>query len=126
VGGARWPIEQCFEEAKGETGLDHYEVRRYDGWYRHITLSLLAHTFLAELRRREVGENEHRSADLAAELIPLSVPETRRLLDVVLPLPPRSPEARLAWSAWRRRHQAHARRCHYRRRCPGPAPPLDG
>jgi hypothetical protein len=42
VGGARWPIEQCFEEAKGETGLDHYEVRRYDGWYRHITLSLLA------------------------------------------------------------------------------------
>jgi SRSO17 transposase len=55
VAGARWPIEQCFEEAKGETGLDHYEVRRYDGWYRHITLSLLAHTFLAELRRREVG-----------------------------------------------------------------------
>jgi SRSO17 transposase len=56
VAGARWPIEQCFEEAKGETGLDHYEVRRYHGWYRHITLSLLAHTFLAELRRREVGE----------------------------------------------------------------------
>ena len=55
VAGARWPIEQCFEEAKGETGLDHYEVRRYDGWYRHITFSLLAHTFLAELRRREVG-----------------------------------------------------------------------
>jgi SRSO17 transposase len=55
VAGARWPIEQCCEEAKGETGLDHYEVRCYDGWYRHITLSLLAHTFLAELRRREVG-----------------------------------------------------------------------
>jgi SRSO17 transposase len=32
VADVRWPIEQCFEEAKGEMGLDHYEVRRYDGW----------------------------------------------------------------------------------------------
>jgi SRSO17 transposase len=56
VAGARWPIEQCFEESKGETGLDHYEVRRYDSWYRHITLSLLAHTFLAELRREAGGK----------------------------------------------------------------------
>jgi SRSO17 transposase len=55
VAASRWPIEQGFEEAKGETGLDHYEVRRYDSWYRHITLSLLAHTFLADLRRREAG-----------------------------------------------------------------------
>jgi SRSO17 transposase len=55
VAGARWPIEQGFEEAKGETGLDHYEVRRWDCWHRHITLSLLAHAFLAELRRREAG-----------------------------------------------------------------------
>ena len=56
VAGARWPIEQCFEESKGETGLDHYEVRRYDSWYRYITLSLLAHTFLAELRREAGGK----------------------------------------------------------------------
>jgi hypothetical protein len=55
VAGARWPIEQCFEESKGETGLDHDEVRRYDNWYRHITLALLAHTFLTDLRRREAG-----------------------------------------------------------------------
>ena len=58
-----------------------------------------------------------------AELIPLSVPEARRLLEVALPLPARSPAARRAWSLWRRRHQAIARRCHYRRRSPGPAPP---
>lgn len=51
VAAARWPIEQCFEEAKGETGLDQYEVRQYVGWYRHVTLSLLAHAFLADLRR---------------------------------------------------------------------------
>jgi SRSO17 transposase len=55
VAGARWPIEQCFEEGKGEAGLDHYEVRRWDSWHRHITLALLAHTFLAELRRRGLG-----------------------------------------------------------------------
>jgi SRSO17 transposase len=55
VAGARWPIEQCFVESKGETGLDHYEVRRYDSWYRHITLALLAHAFLADLRRQALG-----------------------------------------------------------------------
>jgi SRSO17 transposase len=43
----RWPIEDCFAEAKNETGLDHYKVRRYRAWYRHMTLSMLAHAFLA-------------------------------------------------------------------------------
>jgi len=52
VAAARWPIEQCFEEAKGDTGLDQYEVRTYAGWYRHVTLALLAHAFLADLRRQ--------------------------------------------------------------------------
>jgi SRSO17 transposase len=47
VAGARWAIEECLEAAKGEVGLDQYEVRRWDGWYRHITLCLLAHAFLA-------------------------------------------------------------------------------
>jgi SRSO17 transposase len=50
VAGARWAIEECLEEAKGEVGLDHYEVRRWDGWYRHVTLCLLAHAFLAATR----------------------------------------------------------------------------
>lgn len=47
VAGARWAIEECFQAAKNECGLDEYEVRRYVGWYRHITLAMLAHTFLA-------------------------------------------------------------------------------
>ena len=47
VAGARWAIEECFKHAKGETGLDHYQIRRYDGWYRHITLSMLAYAYLA-------------------------------------------------------------------------------
>jgi len=50
VAGTRWTVECCFESAKGEVGLDHYEVRRWQGWYRHITLSLWAHAFLTVLR----------------------------------------------------------------------------
>lgn len=50
VAGARWAIEETFQTAKGEVGLDHYQVRRYDGWYRHITLAMLAHAFLTVTR----------------------------------------------------------------------------
>jgi SRSO17 transposase len=47
VAGARWAIEECFQQAKTEVGLDHYQVRRYGGCYRHITLAMLAHAYLA-------------------------------------------------------------------------------
>jgi SRSO17 transposase len=40
VAGARWAIEECFQTAKNEVGLDQYQVRRYDGWHRHITLAI--------------------------------------------------------------------------------------
>ncbi|MFE4357650.1 hypothetical protein [Kitasatospora sp. NPDC056800] len=49
VAGCRWKIEEVFQSARNECGLDQYEVRRYVGWYRHITLALLAHTFLAAI-----------------------------------------------------------------------------
>ncbi len=48
--GARWPIEECFEAAKGEAGLDNYQVRLYHAWYRHVTLAMLALAFLAVMR----------------------------------------------------------------------------
>jgi SRSO17 transposase len=48
--GSRWTIEECFEMAKGEVGLDQYEVRSWQGWYRHITLSMLGLSFLSRLR----------------------------------------------------------------------------
>jgi SRSO17 transposase len=48
--GARWSIEECIEAAKGEVGLDHYEVRSWVGWYRHVTLALFAHALLAVVR----------------------------------------------------------------------------
>jgi SRSO17 transposase len=50
VAGSRWRVEQCFEGAKQEVGLDEYEVRSWQGWYRHITLACLAHAFLTVLR----------------------------------------------------------------------------
>jgi SRSO17 transposase len=46
VAGARWPIEECFGSSKNEVGLDNYQVRTWDAWHRHITLAMLAHTFL--------------------------------------------------------------------------------
>ena len=52
VAGTRWAIEECFEEAKGQVGLDQYEVRKWDGWYRHITLAMLAHAYLAVVRHQ--------------------------------------------------------------------------
>lgn len=53
VAGRRWTIEEGIEETKGEVGLDHYEVRTWRGWYRHITLALLAHAILVILRAQE-------------------------------------------------------------------------
>jgi SRSO17 transposase len=47
--GARWTVEQCFEVGKDEVGLDEYEVRSWQGWYRHITLCMLAQAFLTVL-----------------------------------------------------------------------------
>lgn len=55
VAGTRWTIESCFEAAQGEVGLDHYEVRSWTGWHRHITLARLAHAYLAVLRKAAAG-----------------------------------------------------------------------
>jgi SRSO17 transposase len=52
VAGTRWAVEEGFQQAKTEVGLDHYEVRRWPGWYRHITLALLAHAFLVVTRTK--------------------------------------------------------------------------
>jgi hypothetical protein len=60
VAGARWVVEEGFEQGKGEVGLDHYEVRRYDAWYRHITLAMLAHAFLAVTRATATGPTSGR------------------------------------------------------------------
>jgi SRSO17 transposase len=55
VAGTRWAVEACFEAAKGEVGLDQYEVRSWTGWHRHITLAMLAYAYLAVVRRAAIG-----------------------------------------------------------------------
>jgi len=50
VAAIRWTVEMCFAESKGEVGLDHYEVRSYQGWYNHITMVCLAHALLTVLK----------------------------------------------------------------------------
>ena len=57
VAGTRWAVEESLETAKGEVGLDQYEVRKWTGWYRHITLALLAHAFLTVTRAQAVGSD---------------------------------------------------------------------
>ena len=106
VAGARWAIESCFEEAKGEVGLDQYEVRSWTGWHRHITLAMLAHAYLAVLRKeaaaiggrgrpprsRRRAAAAHRAGGaapaLAAGLAPTARTRRRPALVRLAPTPP--------------------------------------
>jgi SRSO17 transposase len=62
VAGSRWAVEETFQFAKNETGLDHYQVRKYDAWYRHITLSMLAAAFLAVTAYQERDRTDQKGA----------------------------------------------------------------
>ena len=62
VAGTRWAIEECFEEAKGQVGLDQYEVWRWEGWYRHITLAMLAHAYLSVTKHQTMEQGEKGAA----------------------------------------------------------------
>jgi SRSO17 transposase len=76
VSGMRWPIETIFEEAKGEVGLDHYEMRSWLGWHHHMLLVALAHHFLMRLKIR-----------FQEQAPALTVYQVRFLLSCVLPVP---------------------------------------
>ena len=74
ISGMRWPIETIFEEAKGEVGLDHYEMRSWIGWHHHMLLVCLAHHFLVRLR-----------IQFQAQAPALTIYQVRILLCSVLP-----------------------------------------
>jgi hypothetical protein len=118
VAGTRWCIEESFQAAKGQVGLDHYQVRHWIAWHRHITLAMLALAFLAALAadatpsRTTQPNRPARSTDP----IDLTVPEIRHLLGVLLNPPSPCLHRLLHWSNWRRCHQVTARCSHYRRR----------
>jgi len=101
--------------------------RSWHGWYRHVTLAMLAHAYLANLNAQAIdaagikktGLNIHASVEKGTArpcCIALTVPEIRKVLwQLVWPYVPHL-IAVIAWSLWRRRHQAVARECRYRRR----------
>ena len=74
VAGRRWEIEIAFESAKGECGLDHYEVRHWQGWYRHMTLAMLAHAALTILRACGEKNSTRASAAQRARTAPPAGP----------------------------------------------------
>jgi SRSO17 transposase len=114
--GARWSIEVDLENAK-DLGLDHYEVRSYVGWYRHMTLVMLASAFLLGIciqDRQHACQSEEASSSLP--LIPLTSSEARHLLARLFwPAPSYAPLI-CGWSAFRREHQYWASYYHCRRR----------
>ena len=72
VAGQRWWIEQSFELAKGEVGLDQYEVRRWDGWYRHMTLAMFALAYLTVLRAHAAHDRDGKKGGPATETMKLT------------------------------------------------------
>ncbi len=98
ISGMRWPIEIIFEEAKGEVGFDHYEMRSWLGWHHHMLLVALAHHFLVRLRVRF----QHLSPAL-------TVYQVRLLLASVLPKPIFDAAAALqrVYYYQKRNHQAY-------------------
>jgi hypothetical protein len=113
--GLRWPIESCFQDSKGQTGLDQHQVRTWCSWHRYTTLVLVAAAFLAVLAARQPRPAPS-MLPTADELPPLSAAEIRRLLVYVFTKPHATMRHALAWLAWRLAHQARARHYHYKRR----------
>ena len=97
VAGTRWPIEECIQTGKGDVGLDNYQVRLYHAWYRHITLTMIAQSFLAVLAHRhhaKKGDSHPRAATPHRPPPPPGNPPTTRPLTTRPPTPTRSQRPR--------------------------------
>jgi SRSO17 transposase len=110
VAGRRWTVEERFQTGKGLVGLDQHQVRRWRSWYRWATLAMLAHAFLVV-----AALTEHTRHPPPTGLISLTCNEIQHLFAALVIKPVADAAHRLRWSFWRRRHQARARTCHYRR-----------
>ena len=146
VTGKRWPIEECHQQAKGQTGFDQHQVRLWHSFHRHTVLSMCALAVLAVAAARQAppspslqatdgipGSPRAQPADWADTgilpatphepppqdpgLVKVSVPEARRLLHLATtPMTATARHFGHAWSRWRRKHQARARYHHYQAR----------
>ena len=109
VEGHRWAIEDSFETAKNELGLDHNESRSWHGWHRHVSLVMLAFAMMAAIRHHANAappkKTLPRLRDGTSFLIRWSIQEIRR---IAMKLAQRriQPAHIIAWSLWRRAHQA--------------------
>jgi SRSO17 transposase len=112
VAGIRWSIEECFQAAKGEVGLDQHQVRRWRSWYRYTTLVMLAHAILTVIAAHE-REKRPPAVD---SLIPFTVNEIRHLFARLITNTVHAISHWIHWSQWRRQHQTRARTSHYIRR----------
>jgi SRSO17 transposase len=115
VAGRRWTIEERFQTAKGLVGLDQHQVRRWRSWYRWATLAMLAHAFLVV-----AAGTDQAHGPAPPGLIGLTCNEVQHLFAALVAAPTGDAGYRLRWSWWRRRQQARARACHYRRQANGP------
>jgi SRSO17 transposase len=110
VAGARWRVEEAFQAGKGLCGLDSHQVRRWRSWYRWVTLAMLAYAFLVV-----TAVTEHARHPAPPGVIELTCNEVQHLFAALICRPAGDRGHRLRWSWWRRRQQARARACHYRR-----------
>jgi SRSO17 transposase len=108
VAGARWAVEESFQAAKGQVGLDHYQCRGWTTWHRFTLMAMLALAILAAITARMPAQHND-------DLIALTVPEIRRLINTLILARPPDILLTLHWSTWRRRHQARARTSHHQR-----------
>jgi SRSO17 transposase len=115
VAGRRWTVEERFQTGKGLVGLDQHQVRRWRSWYRWTTLAMVAHAFLVVAALTDRTRHPPPSG-----LISLTCNEVQHLFAALLTRPAGDLSHRLRWSVWRRRHQARARTCHYRRQAARP------
>jgi SRSO17 transposase len=119
IEGHRWAIEDSFETTKNELGLDHNETRSWHGWRRHVSLVMLGFAMMAAIRVHAAPKNDAaqgEDAPSASELmnpslIRWSTQEIRRIANRLARKRIR-PQFVIAWSLWRRAHQAQARRAH--------------
>jgi SRSO17 transposase len=143
VAGKRWPVEECHQQAKGQTGFDQHQVRLWRSFHRHTVLSMCALALLAIAAARPqpappaaagpAARADQQPRDWADTgilpasadepppedpgLVKVSVPEARRLLRLATtPMTATTRQFGHAWSRWRRKHQARARYHHYQAR----------
>ncbi|MFE9789974.1 hypothetical protein ACFYO7_31840 [Nocardia salmonicida] len=110
VAGRRWKVEESFQTSKGLAGLDEHQLRRWTSWRCWITLAMLAHAFLVVS-----ASLDRRTSTTPKGLIPLTVNEFRRLFTTLVLSRAQATAHVLAWSRWRRAHQAAARVSHHRK-----------